>query len=667
MSSSETPSADTGSDRGAAAIEAEKAIARTTFAGPARWAIIGGTLAAIALAINQLFNLRLGGYAMLEGMYLYILAGIFLALTFLCFRIDGTKSTQVPWYDWILAGLTLGISAFFTFTASESLDNGWEYAAPDLAVWISIALYALILEGTRRAGGLVLFAIVLIFSLYPTFASHVPDPLSGFQQPFQDVIPYFMISSEASFGIPMRAFGNLVIGFILFGAILQFTGGGQFFNDLALSLVGRYRGGAAKVAIFASGFMGSMSGSVISNVLTTGAVSIPAMRKTGFSPRYAAATEACASTGGVLMPPIMGATAFVMASWLSMPYVEIMLAAAVPSILYYFGLFAQIDAYSARRGLKGMPAEMLPRLIATLKSGWIYISVFAVLIYLMVAYRWETTAPFIAIVILLVVNQVMKSHRFTMDGFLNMIVAVGRTLAELVAVLLGIGMIVGAFQATGLTGPLATELIHLAGDSITMLLIKGALTSFIFGMGMTVTACYIFLAVVLAPALVQAGLNELAVHLFILYWGMVSYITPPVALGAFAAATMAGANAMQTGLEAMRLGGVIYVAPFFFVLNPALIGQAPAGEVLLVLACAIIGVWFISAAMQGYVSFVGSLGTGPVSVCVRLTLLAGGVMIAAPIGGVLGLDQIGLTIAGFAVSAMPLVYAWRQGEVATPA
>ncbi|MEO1490732.1 MAG: TRAP transporter fused permease subunit [Pseudomonadota bacterium] len=633
--------------------------ARLEFTGAARWAIVVGTLGAIALAINQLFNLRLFGYVLLEGMYLYTLAGIFLALTFVCFRAYGPKSATVPWYDWILAALTVGVSGYFVATANESLESGWEYAAPETAVWASVILYLLILEGTRRAGGWVLFAIVLIFSLYPTFAEHVPDPLSGFTQPFLDVVPYFMISSEASFGIPMRAFGNLVIGFILFGAILQFTGGGKFFNDLALALVGRYRGGAAKVAIFASGFMGSMSGSVISNVLTTGAVSIPAMKKTGFDPRYAAATEACASTGGVLMPPIMGATAFVMASWLSRPYVEIMLAAAIPSLLYYFGLFAQIDAYAARRGLKGMSRDLLPRLLATLKSGWIYIFVFALLIFLMVAFRWETTAPFYAIVLLLIVNQIMATHRFTLSGFLSMIVAVGRTLAELTAVLLGVGMIVGAFQATGLTGPLATELIFLAGDSVAMLLIMGALTSFIFGMGMTVTACYIFLAVVLAPALVQAGLNELAVHLFILYWGMVSYITPPVALGAFAAATMAGASAMRTGLEAMRLGGVIYVAPFFFVLNPALIGEAGTLEVLAVLACALIGVWFVSAAMQGYVSFVGSFPTGPVGWAMRLVLFAAGLMIAAPAGGVLGLDHITLTLAGFAVAILPLLVAWR--------
>ncbi len=672
QSAAPTPLDDPLSANSRAFAEAQSEMGAIRFSGFARWTIIIGTSAAILLAIFQLFNLGSGltfsigdatlampKFALLEGAYLYALAGIFLALTFVCFRARGPHTPQTPWYDWILAAIALLTAGFFVATSSASLEEAWEYAAPEEAVWASVIMYLLILEGTRRAGGWMLFAIVALFSLYPTFASHVPDPLSGFQSPFLDVVPYFMISSEASFGIPMSAFGNLVIGFILFGAILQFTGGGQFFNNLALALVGRYRGGAAKVAIFASGFMGSMSGSVISNVLTTGAVSIPAMKATGFSPRYAAATEACASTGGVLMPPIMGATAFVMASWLSRPYVDIMLAAAIPSLLYYFGLFAQIDAYAARRGLKGMERGMLPRLFDTFRAGWVYILVFATLIFLMVAYRWETTAPFYAIVLLLVINQVLKSHRFTWAGFFDMIVSVGRTLAELTTVLLGVGMVVGSFQATGLTGPLATELIFLAGDSVAMLLVMGAVTSFIFGMGMTVTACYIFLAVVLAPALVQAGLNELAVHLFILYWGMVSYITPPVALGAFAAASMAGATPMKTGLEAMRLGGVIYIAPFFFVLNPALIGEAETPEVLAVLICALIGVWFISAAMQGYVSFVGPLGATGLGWAMRATLFVAGLMIAAPAGGVMGLSHVTITALGFGIALLPLVYAWR--------
>lgn len=650
-------------DRGSSAIEAERVVERLTFAGPARWMIVLFTLAAIAVAINQLFNLRIGGYSLLEGMYLYVLAGLFLSLTFVTFRAWGPPSAHVPWYDWALAAATIVITGFFVVTSGESLDGGWEYAAPEKAVWASVALYVLILEGTRRAGGLVLFGIVFVFSLYPTFAEHVPDPLNGFTQPFTDVIPYFMISSEASFGIPMRAFGNLVIGFILFGAVLQFTGGGKFFNNLAMALVGGYRGGAAKVSIFASGFMGSMSGSVISNVLTTGAVSIPAMKKTGFSARYAAATEACASTGGVLMPPIMGATAFVIASWLSRPYVEIMLAAAIPSLLYFFGLFVQVDAYSARRGLKGLPKVDRPAVMQTLKEGWLYIAVFALLIFLMVAFRWEKTAPFYAVTLLLLVNQFNKNDRVSWQGFLNIIVSVGRTLSELVAVLLGIGMIVGAFQATGLTGPLANELVHMAGNSLPMLLIMGAVTSFIFGMGMTVTACYIFLAVVLAPALVQAGLNELAVHLFILYWGMVSFITPPVALGAFAAASMAGANAFKTGFEAMKLGGVIYVIPFFFVLNPALIGQGPPMEVAIVLACALVGVWFLSAALQGFVSFVGPLNTSNLSSLMRLALFFAGLLVAAPIGGIFGLGHAGLTLLGLAIALPPLAVAWRAGRV----
>ncbi|AVO37108.1 TRAP transporter permease [Pukyongiella litopenaei] len=644
---------------GSTVLDAELTTANLRLDGVLRWYVIAATLGAVLLSVNQLFNLRLGNYTMLEGQYLYLLAGVFLSIAFVCFRIDGKASARAPWYDWLLALVSLVVAAFFAATANESLDSGWEYAAPPSAVWFSVLFYGLILEATRRAGGWVLFAIVGVFSLYPTFAGSMPDPLSGFQSPFLDLVPYFMISSEASFGIPMNAFGNLVIGFVLFGAILQFTGGGKFFNNLALALVGQFRGGAAKVAIFASGFMGSMSGSVISNVLTTGAVSIPAMKRTGFSARYAAATEACASTGGVLMPPIMGATAFVMAAWLSRPYVEIMMAAAVPSLLYYFGLFVQIDAYAARNGLRGLPRQDLPRLGETMRGGWQYIAVFAVLIFLMVAFRWETTAPFYAIVLLLVINQLSRRDRFSRDAFLDMIVSVGRTLAELTAIVLGIGIIVGAFQATGLTGPLATELIFIAGDNLFVLLVMGAITSFVFGMGMPVTACYIFLAVVLAPTLVQAGLNELAVHLFILYWGMVSFITPPVAIGAFGAATLAGAAPMRTGIEAMRLGGVIYIVPFFFVLNPALIGEGTVPEMIVMFLGALIGIWLISAALQGYVSFFGPLPQGVAGAVLRLLLFAGGMLIAAPVGGAFSLLHLGVTGAGVALATLPAIVARR--------
>jgi len=624
--------------------------------------MIVGTLAAVALAIHQLFNIRLFGVVLIEGLYLYLLAGVFLALTFLCFRAGARQPASVPLYDWLLAAASIAVAGYFAWTADESLESGWEFAPPETARWVSLAFYALILEATRRAGGMVLCVIVFLFSIYPTFASHMPDPLSGFQQPFVDVVPYHIISSESSFGIPMRAFGGLVIGFILFGAVLQRTGGGKFFNDLALALVGRYRGGAAKVAIFASGFMGSMSGSVISNVLTTGAVSIPAMKRTGFSGSYAAATEACASTGGVLMPPVMGATAFVMASFLSRPYADIAVAAAIPSLLFYFGLFAQIDAYSARKGLRGLRSEELPSLLAAFREGWVYVFVFALLVFMMVALRQETLAPFWATGLLLMINQLMKAHRFTLTSFADMVVGVGRSLAELTSVLLGVGLIVGSFSATGLAGTLVNELIFLAGNSVIMLLFMGALTAFVFGMGMTVTACYIFLAVVLAPALEQAGLNQLAVHLFILYWGTVSYITPPVALGAFAAATIAGASPLRTGFEAMRLGGVKYLAPFLFVLNPALIGQAPVAEVIGSFTAAVIGIWLIGAAMQGYVCFFGGFPEGVTGAALRLLLALGGLILALPGGELTGYSHWTLAAVGIALSVLPLAVAWRVGE-----
>ncbi|MBO6559723.1 MAG: TRAP transporter fused permease subunit, partial [Nisaea sp.] len=596
-----------------------------TLGGIAKWVFVLFTAAAVLLSINQLFNLQFfAGIVVLEGRYLFLLAGLFLSLTFLSFPLRGEPGSRVAWYDWILAGLAAAVAGYFAYTAEINLEEGWEYAPPETARWMSILFWLLILEATRRAGGLVIFGIVFVFSLYPTFADVMPGPISGFAQPFMDAIPYHIISSESSFGIPMRAFGNLVIGFIIFGAALQFTGGGAFFNNLALALVGNLRGGAAKVAIFASGFMGSLSGSVISNVLTTGAISIPAMKKTGFPARYAAGTEACASTGGVLMPPVMGTTAFVMASFLGRPYLEIAAAAAIPSLLYYFGLFVQIDAYAARHNLRGIPREQLPSISQTLKEGWYYLFVFALLIFLMMVMRQETWAPFFATGLLLIINQISKKHRFDLKGFFNLIYSIGLGLTELVAVLLGIGLIVGAFSATGLAGTLVNDLIFLAGGSVFMLLIMGAITSFIFGMGMTVTACYIFLAVVLAPALVKAGLNELAVHLFILYWGMVSFITPPVALGAFAAATMARTNAMAAGLEAMRLGSIIYFVPFFFVLNPALIGEGSWTEVLVVLATAIFGVYLLGGALQGYVAGFGRLGTGPMALGAKILLLLGG-------------------------------------------
>ncbi len=466
----------------------------------------------------------------------------------------------------------------------------------------------------------------------------MPEVIAGIGMPIHDVAIFHVLGEESLFGVALNSFAMLVFGFILFGVALQYTGGGPFFINFAFALLGHKRGGAAKVAIFSSGLMGSMSGGPITNVLTTGPLSIPAMRRTGFSRGYAAGVEACASTGGVLMPPIMGATAFVMASFLGVSYVTVAVAAIVPSLLYFYGLFMQIDAYAARNKLEGLPRDELPSLGKVFKEGWYFIAVFVVLTFMLVYMQREATAPFIATAALLIINQ-FTVHKMSLDKFLLMVAATGRLMAELAGILAAIGLIVGSLAVTGMAGTLANDLVYLAGDNVLVLLIMGALTSFVLGIGMTVTAAYIFLAIVLAPALINAGLDPLASHMFIMYWGMLSFITPPVALAAFAAASVAQVSAMRAGWEAMRLGAIIYFIPFFFVLNPALLLQGDFAGIAQNVGTALIGVALISAGLQGYLLGFGRIGEDKLGLISRGCVSIAGLALVTPAGGLYGFSQ----------------------------
>ena len=416
---------------------------------------------------------------------------------------------------------------------------------------------------------------------------------------------------------------------------------------MAFAVFGHVRGGSAKVAIVSSGLMGSMSGSVITNVLTTGQMTIPAMEKNGMEKEYAAGVESCASTGGVLLPPIMGSTAFVMATFLNVAYTTVALAAAIPAFLYFFGLFMQIDAYAARKGLAGTPKEELPSLSETMRQGWYYIAAFMVLIFLLVYLQREAVAPFIATGLLLLLNQLSPEYRWDLKKAGNFLVATGKLLMELLTIMAGVGLIVGALSITGLSGTLVNDLLYLAGDSPLLLLIMGAFCSFILGIGMTVTAAYVFLAIVLAPALIQGGLEPMSVHLFILYWGMLSFITPPVALGAFAAASINGSSALATGFKAMRLGSVIYFIPFFFVLEPALILSGTLWETIFATVKVGIGIILIAGSLQSYLFGVGHLDRDGFRGLVGRTLMAlGGGLIALPASDLLGLTIGPLTLLG---------------------
>ena len=635
-----------------------------------RWLLILCTAATIFLCVNQQFALRFFvGFTPLNTEYYYALVLVMLPFVFLIFPATQRASLErVPWYDGLLFALTAAVALALMLHIRKAAELGWEFdGAPARLVWAGYLMWTLLMEALRRTGGWGLVLSILPFTLYPVFADvNWLGPLKGTQSTPAQTSAYHMLSSESLLGIPLQAFAEIVIGFLVFGTGLMMTGAGKFFINLSFALCGTFRGGAAKVGIFASGLLGMMSGSVVSNVLTAGTMTIPTMKRTGFAASYAAAIEACASTGAVLAPPVMGATAFVMAQFLNVSYAEVALAATIPAALYYFGLFMQVDAYAARHGLKGIPRAELPRLGTTLREGWYYVFVVVLLIYMMLVMKRESHAPFYATLLLLVLNQLFSKEKWGWGTLGKFLEANGRTFAELVGILAGCGLLIGAFSLTGVISSLANDLLRIAGDNALLLLAMTAVTSLVLGLGLTTTACYIFLAILVGPALEKAGLNKMAVHMFVFYWGMLSAITPPVAIASFAAAGIAGAPPMKTGWESMRVGSIIYFIPFFFVMNPAFVLQGSLLEALYLTLNAALGIVFICGGIQGYQVFIGDLRrAGGLQWPLRVLFMLGGVVLAAPGGGIMPLShiQMALLAAALLIPALVLsLWAFRRAR-----
>lgn len=593
--------------------------------GIAYWFAMGLGAIGLLIAINQTFSLRTLGFDPLGNAFLYYLIGIFLAASFLIFPLSKKHDDHVPWYDWALAAAAIASTGYLGLHSLTIIEQGWDFSAPTEATLISALLLVLVLEGVRRCGGLPLLIVAILFGSYPLYAGSMPGFLWGTAYDLGGTIRAHAMGVESIIGIPMQVVAQLVIGFVVFGAALTVTGGGAFFMRFSVALMGRTRGGPAKVAVISSAIMGSVSGSVISNVLTTGAFTIPTMKRAGYPPHYAAAIEACASTGGTLMPPVMGAVAFIMASFLAVPYADIMVAAFLPALLFYIVLLFQVDNYAARTGLKGMEEHEIPRVTETLREGWPYLLSLAMLIYMLLFMRIEAYAPYYATLVLLVVSMFQRQHRLNFNRLLALLNELTSSVSNLVAILAGVGLVVGGLSYTGVAGAFSRELLLYADGSVPLMLFAGAITSFVLGMGMTVSACYIFLSILLAPALIAAGLDPIGSHLFILYWGMMSYITPPVALAAITAAGLAGADSWKTGLYAMRLGSVLFILPFFFVLNPALLLHGELMTILQAGVTSVFAMWLLASAVESYLYRVGTI-TWPV----RLVLLAAALVLIYP-------------------------------------
>ncbi|MFC1870127.1 TRAP transporter permease [Chloroflexota bacterium] len=617
---------------------------------PHRILVITMTMAGILLAINQYFNLQLyTGITIMGPAALYIMLAILLSLTFIIY--PGSKKAQghVPWYDIVLFILCIGACLYFASHVIDIITKGWEFAAPTEVFILATILFVLTMEAQRRAGGLLLFLVVLVISAYPMIAQYMPSLLFGFNLSFRETMLYYIMSGQGLVGLPIQTVVNLVMGFILLGVTLEATGGGKFFLNLAIAVVGRFRGGPAKVAIFASALFGSMSGSTVSNVVSTGSITIPTMKRIGYPPELAGAIETCASVGGVLTPPIMGAVAFLMASFLGIPYWQVALAAVIPSALYFFSLLMQIDGHAARIGLRGSPKEENPSIRTTLKEGWFFIFVLAVLVWLLVFLQREAQAPFYATALLLLLANVRKETRLSWHKLEQFVLTAGRLLVQVIAILAACGFFLAALVVSGVGVVLSGSLVQLAGGNSTLLLLMGALTAFLLGLPMSTSAVYIFLAVVLAPAMEQTGIPPLASHLFIMYWAVLSHITPPLAIPAYAAAAISGGNPLKTAMEAMRLGFVLYLVPFFFVYNPVLLCQdVTVANMTIALAKSVAGIIFIAAGYSGYLIGVGTIRLqGILNWLLRALMVIGGVFLAwpTPLLDILGLILMALTLA----------------------
>jgi TRAP transporter 4TM/12TM fusion protein len=400
----------------------------------------------------------------------------------------------------------------------------------------------------------------------------------------------------------MAIVSTVVVAFVFFGHLLTVTGGSRFFTDAAPIAMGRFRGGSMKIAVLGSALFGSISGSAVANVVATGVVTIPMIKKSGYPAHKAAAIEAVASTGGQLMPPVMGAAAFLMAEFLSVPYATIVLAALVPALLYYIALFIQADLEAAKLGISRVPESDIPAPGPVFRGGH-FLLAFALLIWALFWLRWQPERAALLAGVSVVATALIFGYRGERPAFATLarsFAGTGHAVVEIILISAASGIVIGVLNVTGLSFNLTYALVQIGGGNIVALLVLSALVCVVLGMGLPTLGVYVLLAALVAPALIEVGIQPIAAHLYVLYFGMMSMITPPIALAAFAAASIAGAPAMATGLAAMRFGWTAFVIPVLFVFSPTLLLIGAPFDVALAVLTAVMGVWLVSAALAGY-------------------------------------------------------------------
>lgn len=523
-----------------------------------------------------------------------------LVLTYLLYPAsDKMSKKKIHWSDYCLAGVGAFVGLYISFNYNALIYRAGEQTTTDIVV-ATIAIL-LVLEATRRVVGLPIVIIASTFLVYAKLGPYMPGFLNHRGYSIGRIVSHMYYTTEGILGIPIGVSSTFIFLFILFGAFLEKTGIGKFFIDLANSLAGKAVGGPAKVSVLSSALTGTISGSSVANTVGTGSFTIPLMKSLGYKPEFAGAVEAAASTGGQIMPPIMGAAAFLMVEFIGVPYITIAKAAVIPALLYFTGIWIMVDLEARKTGLKGLKAEQLPKFSKVMiQSGYLLLPIVAI-VYFLVKGATPIKAALYGIIISVLAGAIRKETRLNFKMLLEALEQGAKSALGVAIACASAGIIVGTVTLTGLGLKLGNGLVSLAGGNLILTLVFTMITSLILGMGAPTTANYIITSTIAAPAIMKLGVPALAAHMFTFYFGIVADITPPVALAAFAGSAIAGSDPLKTGINASKIAIAAFIIPYIFVMNPAilLINTTPTLVVQIIIT-SIIGMFGIGVAMEGY-------------------------------------------------------------------
>jgi TRAP transporter 4TM/12TM fusion protein len=570
---------------------------------PRRVSTVSVAAIAATFSIFHLWTSYAGTLPTLQQAYVHL--GFALVLIFLTKPVVKTAGRPgAAWLRWMVDGTLIAASALVSsYAVVNFLELSQRGAGnpSELSIWLGVIAVLLVIEATRRMVGLALPILATVFLVYAFVGPYMPGPLGHRGYDLERVAATLYVTTSGLAGTPLQVSATYVAIFIIFAAFLDASGAGRFFIDWSYAGLGWLRGGPAKVAVVGSALMGTISGSAVANVVATGTFTIPVMKRAGLKPAFAGGVEAAASSGGQIMPPVMGAAAFIMVEILGAPYTTIMAAALLPAVLYFVAILAMVDFEVAKNGIKGLPRSELPSAWGIFKQGWHLLAPLGLLIYLLVIIEYTPiTSAVYGIAAIFAVSFLRGATRMNPQRLWTALESGGRAMLEVAAACATAGIVIGILMLTGLATRLSAIMIGLAGGSLFILMVITMVISLILGMGLPTSAVYVVLATLVVPAMVEMGVDPLGAHMFVFYFGVLANVTPPVAIAAYAGAGLAGSNPTETGLIAFKIALAGFLLPFVWVYNPALLLQGDAIEIILATISAVVGIVALASAVQGY-------------------------------------------------------------------